>query len=466
MSSRCIRNCWSVDLERLKRQISICTGLKMIGSRAQSFEVGFAEFVRKNPDIASRDWTEDGLIEALAQHMVVPETYFFREKAAVEGLLTQIKSQNQFANKPLRAWSAGCSTGEEAYSLAILTKEFALTSNFQIVGTDISQEAISVASKATYGSWSLRALSVKEHNKYFSRNGEDQYVLKPEYIEGNVTFVRENLLGASTAIALYDLILCRNVLIYFDKEGIAEAARKLFEALKEGGYLLTSASDPPLDKYAPFTVQNTSFGQIYTRAQCPQSTKMSDIRQPLMSSARAGRHSETPTRADTPDEKTGTKSKDAARQAYGSGDWNKVNSLLEEDLDASSLSLRVRSLINSKKLNEACKLALDECDKDPQNKVAHTLLALVFLSARQITKAIECAKQAIRIDQDFAFAHFALGIAYYCGADYKHAQEAFGNALSAIQGLSDDTVIECAEMRRAEFASDVYRYQNMTQSRR
>ena len=173
----------------------------------------------------------------------------------------------------LRAWSASCASGEEAFSLAILFEREGIADQSQLVATDISRSALAKARQAIFGGWSLRGESPHLALPYLTPVGKDYRL--DEKIRRRVALSHLNLaLNAYPSFASgiwgMDLILCRNVLIYFDRPMVRQVAQRLFRTLAEGGWLITASSDPPLWEDAPFEVVTTEEGVFYRRPGGPE----------------------------------------------------------------------------------------------------------------------------------------------------------------------------------------------------
>lgn len=194
---------------------------------------------------SAKGWLER---EELISHLTVGESYFFRDKGQFEVLRNIIMPElvaRGKATRTLNIWSAGCSTGEEPYSLSILLNEMIpdiADWRVQIIGTDIREEFLEKARKAVYREWSFRQVPQDVRDKYFTVNN-GQFKLDPT-VKNMVTFSRRNLLddvfpepaGDSRGI---DLILCRNVFIYYTRKTAAAIAERMAESLRDGGYLIT-----------------------------------------------------------------------------------------------------------------------------------------------------------------------------------------------------------------------------------
>ncbi|MFN3572003.1 MAG: CheR family methyltransferase [Phenylobacterium sp.] len=190
----------------------------------------------------------------LEGEVTVGETYFLRyveQFAALRGtILPEIIARNG-AERRLRIWSAGCATGAEPYSIAILVAELLGERlpdwRVSILGTDINEDALAAARQATFGAWALRSLSAEQKSEWFTPE-ERRWRLKPRY-RSLVRFQHGNLLdllGAEAPLELvdFDLILCRNVLIYFHPDTVTAVVAALASRLNAEGWLLIGHAEP------------------------------------------------------------------------------------------------------------------------------------------------------------------------------------------------------------------------------
>ena len=180
-------------------------------------------------------------LQKLLQHLTVGETYFFRYRAHFEALRQLVGGE--LAGKPLRIWSAGCSTGEEPYSLAMTIME-ALPDwrkrDIRILATDINNRSLQRAREGVYRPWSLRAMEPRYLERYFNRVG-DSYLIRDE-VKQLVEFSHLNL--QTTAFPQpngpfreLDVIFCRNVTIYFTLATTRQIIDKFAATLAPGGHL-------------------------------------------------------------------------------------------------------------------------------------------------------------------------------------------------------------------------------------
>ncbi|HEU4385768.1 MAG TPA: protein-glutamate O-methyltransferase CheR [Anaeromyxobacteraceae bacterium] len=172
-------------------------------------------------------------IEALVEHSVVGETYFYRHPEQFAALQRHLFAQPG----PIRAWCAGCATGEEPYSLAMALLEAGRDgAGDRILATDVSGRALERARRGRYGHWSLRRLPAELLARHFQGDGAEDRALPPR-IRDMVAFGRQNLVTDPPPAGPFDLVLCRNVLIYFAPKAAAEVLRRLVAAVRRGGFL-------------------------------------------------------------------------------------------------------------------------------------------------------------------------------------------------------------------------------------
>lgn len=187
-------------------------------------------------------------LQELYNVLTVNETYFFREKEHLDAIVDNIIPEmlKERPNRIIKILSAGCSTGEEPYTLSILLKEKNSTiKNIAITGIDISQKALDMAQSGTYRKISLtfRAISKPDINKYFDIKDEN-YKLKNEF-KSIVTFKQTNFFDKTNKIMneKFDIILCRNVMIYFNNSYKEELINTFYNNLSDDGYLVLSNTE-------------------------------------------------------------------------------------------------------------------------------------------------------------------------------------------------------------------------------
>jgi chemotaxis protein methyltransferase CheR len=210
-------------------------------------------------------------INALLDVITTNETYFFREKNQLDAFKEEILpelARRKASQKHLRIWSAGCSTGEEPYTLAIMIKESSLFEGWtlDIIGTDISQQVLKTARKAVYSQSSFRATDPSYMLRYFNRTDDGKYGLD-ESIRSMVHFGHHNLLDEKMMglIGDCDLIICRNVIIYFDAGAKAKVVGAFHRKLLPDGYLLLGHSESLMNITTAFKLKHLTKVMVYQK---------------------------------------------------------------------------------------------------------------------------------------------------------------------------------------------------------
>jgi chemotaxis protein methyltransferase CheR len=347
--------------------------------------------------------------ELIAQ-MTVGETYFFRDKEHFEFLTARVLPElfqlRGDGYRP-RVWSAGCASGEEAYSLAMALAESGHLEGAFVLGTDLNRTALARARAARYTKWSLRGLDPRLLEKYFQRSGAGVQLIAE--LRPRVTFQELNLAGVgypspATSTFSMDLILCRNVLIYLGAETIERVSRRLFDSLSPGGYLITGPSDPLLTA-AGFEILTVPAGIAYRR--------------PFAGVAAVSRAPEPAQLAAQP--------KPRPRPSERAANEPTLEARTLPD-DAQQALARVRARSNSASVQVAepeCRAALL---RYPLCAELHYLHAALLLDLNQKKAARDALRHAIYLEPSLAIAHFTLGSVLAGLKDGVGAERAYRNA--------------------------------------
>ncbi|MCZ7610082.1 MAG: protein-glutamate O-methyltransferase CheR [Ignavibacterium sp.] len=210
----------------------------------KSFEQYF-DFVKTNPSGASE-------IKYLYEAITINETFFFRNQPQLDALVSTvlpeiIASKEKLGREKIRIWSAACSSGEEAYSVAMMIQDIIKPKypsvEFEIVGTDISNSVVDTARRGSYKEYSVRNTPVYYLKKYFKTNGTS-FELDPK-IKSMASFKLLNLYDdiSMRTMINFDIIFCANVLIYFDQASKIKVINHLYNSLYKDGYLFIGYSE-------------------------------------------------------------------------------------------------------------------------------------------------------------------------------------------------------------------------------
>ena len=187
-------------------------------------------------------------ITAMLNKLTTNHTFFMREPAHFEFLKNTILPYHEKNNKSkiIKIWSAGCSSGEEAFTTIMYIMEYfgmqKSAWNFRIYATDISLKSMEAAKSGVYNDEALKDIPPAWRQKYFQKIGDQRYELSPE-VRAQVDFKRFNLMDPFPQNQPYDLIFCRNVMIYFDQPTKNQLVNKFYDVIKPGGYLFIGHSE-------------------------------------------------------------------------------------------------------------------------------------------------------------------------------------------------------------------------------
>jgi chemotaxis protein methyltransferase CheR len=222
----------------------------------------------------------DHEIEHLVNAFTVNETYFYREEHQLRCMTSDLLDRilrGKRPEEPIRIWSIPCSSGEEPYSIAVWLMENwsqVDSHNIEIVGSDIDTRALRMAADGIYGERALMRLSQDVIARYFQPSGSGEYQIDPG-LRNSIQFTRANLVDGQDMARYrgFDLIFCRNVLIYFDDASRRMAAENLYDCLRPGGYICLGHSET-MSRISPlFRVCRFSDAIVYQRPEANDGAK-------------------------------------------------------------------------------------------------------------------------------------------------------------------------------------------------
>ena len=371
--------------------------------------------------------------EYLIGGITVGESYFFRDESQMAFLRDVyfpqlITSRRQEGNLSLRVWSAGCSAGQELYSITIMLHEMLPDiSDWQLhlLGTDINTDALTLAIKARYSEWSMRALNNWQKQRYFKRVRE-HYELD-RTIRDSARFAYLNLSDDSYPSILnethaLDLILCRNVLIYLQRPVIDSIVEKMRNCLCNDGIIMLGATDTFTITVPELTLYNHDFIHYYRKAAADSSLI------PLQHDPVADKASTDTGLPDTPSHVKSAKPQPAAAadnipeqpfdiasaiELIRQQQWQElVNKTTLIDITTNSLLLqfRAKALANLGQLEEAAECCVQSLTIDSTDKHSYFIYGLVLLELDQISEAEQAFNRTLYLDRFFVEAYYQLGM--------------------------------------------------------
>ena len=400
----------------------------------------------------------DDLLQKLLNRLTVGETYFFRIQPhfdALRGFILPQLMKARAETKRLKIWSAGCATGEEPYSVAMLLLEMAPPAvgwEFTILGTDINTEFVAAARRGFYREWSFRKVEDYWRQKYFRPEG-DGYVLA-EDVRRLVRFERANLLNIAECVRAagaeaFDLILCRNVTIYFDENALARASRGIVSRLADGGWYLAGHAEPLL---AQDGLDLVSFpGAIVYRRRGADEVAPPPKRRLRPAADRTGRRPAPPRAAAAPAAPTAPTDDD------GGDDLERVDRLIARGDDEAALKECKRlaaggiradvewrmgqALGNLGRYDDALVCCRRAAAADPVSPYPYYIAALIHEELGENDLAFENLRRSLFVDKEFILGHFSMANYYRWRRDDGRAAKAYGNVLKLLEGRPADEEI-------------------------
>jgi chemotaxis protein methyltransferase CheR len=459
---------FSLSKNKIK-ELKTFTSELMALSSCENFDQFHALLYSSSPEA-------DLVLNRLTSFLTTGETYFFRIESHFrvikEVLIPEIVKRHRNDRK-IRIWSAGCSTGEEPYSLAIMLAESLpelADWEISILATDINREALNKTQEGLYGRWSFRGVPMDVIKRNFTHKG-DKYLIKKKF-KDMITFKYLNLVedgypSLATNTAEIDLILCRNVSIYFSPEVITRVVSKLYKSLVEGGYLLVGPAECSADVYRNFVTRVFPDVIVYQKRAQKQPLQIPTITTaPLLPLIQLRKESQVavrslpaPARPDQqpkesyPEQRGGVEKKETrifgeAIQLFEKGEYShsieKFMEVLKINPDNSrAYFLLGRISTQQGDIADAIHCLGKSLEKDPLLLEAYYLLALLRLEDDNVQEAVTLLKKAIYINQKFVLAYYHLGIIYKKQGKTALAIKMFANVKELLTGCNPhDNIIE------------------------
>ncbi len=386
--------------------------------------------------------------------LTVNETYFFREPAQltllVEGLIPRLMT-GRAAGQPIRILSAGCSTGEEPYSIAIALKEKFGDSVGHLVSIcagDIDHRALTTARRGEYGEFSFRALSPNLRDRHFVSTEPRRYVLH-EGVRSLVEFHHLNLLSPvyPKAIRGFDIVFFRNVSIYFDVDTRRAILANLRAAMTETGILVLGASETLANDLGVFHLVEEGGGFYFAKTPSPPEPRPAPKRPvparlpPAPPRMEVARSAAAPVPRRSPPTVDWAAAVDSVRHLLRRKKHQEALEVVQampaaSPADVRSWLLESHVRLQMRQFAEAAALATRAVDHDPWSVDALMLLALVAKWQGDEAAAIDRLKAIVYSKPDCWSAHYTLGTLLQ-GGDPAKARRAYATALRQVVANPD-----------------------------
>jgi len=375
----------------------------------------------------------------LASSLTVGETYFFRDRLCFDALEQQIlpaliadrRSAGIFR---LRFWSAGCATGPEPYSLAILLNQLLpdrAAWTVTILATDINPVALDLAQRGLYGEWALRETPQWIVDRYFHRRGKDIFELNPA-IQQMVTFAPLNLAkhdfpSLMTNTSAMDLIVCRNVLMYFTSDVQRAVVTRLRDSLVTGGWLIVAPAEASTELFRPLVPVNLPGVIFYSKARnafmeslpsLHPETVVPELQRPMGSTDEPDNSCFDQSPARVPVEETFQRRSGRAMNLQS-----------------------VRVLADQGHLEQARRLCETVLARDRLNPDVSLLHAAICQEQGDIRGAIKAVRQTIYLAPESAAAHFMLGCLLLRQGDRQRGRRSLEAVETLLRSAAPDETV-------------------------
>jgi chemotaxis protein methyltransferase CheR len=422
--------------------------------------------------------------------ITIGETYFFRNKAQFDVLMKyvlpeMIQRKKDSQDKCIRVWSAGCSGGDEAYSIAIAIMEVVPSYgewNISILGTDINRKGLACAKEAIYSEKSIAYLPKEYLDKYFKVRGST-YVLEP-HVRELVQFEYHNLVKdpfIHETMQNTDIIFCRNVIIYFGSEITQRTIENFYNSLAQDGYLFLGHAETLWQVTNKFErvefpqtfIYKKRLGQIREDALKPfmaipeitfedlPSIKETGMTKPIFTQALRSRLWEKPElfeQAKQPPDVT-----EKVKLAYDGATLclkeikdqtvlSSSNDIIPQDKNQISTYLTQATILaNEAKYKEAADILAKIIEVDNLSVEAYYLLGVLSYKTSNLKEAETQFKKVIYVDPDSVLAYFNLGNMYLYQRKFKEAAREFRNAIRLLEKRPKDEQVRFCEDFTVEF---------------
>jgi chemotaxis protein methyltransferase CheR len=385
--------------------------------------------------------------DVLVSHLTVGETYFFRDRKLFRVLeqyaLPELIGMRRETGKSLRIWSAGCCTGEEPYSAAILLCKLLPDIehwNASVLATDINRQFLRVAAEGQYGLWSFRDDPIDA--AFFRPVRKSRYEIR-RTAKSLVTFSYLNLMKDVYPALVngtngLDIIFCRNVLMYFKPDCARKVIRRLYASLADGGWLIVSPSEMSHDLFHPLSAVQIDGALLYRKARPEAKAGVDPMHRagilrrgahPVESASSSRLNPDAPTpapahrrtreaglaaRGTRTMEPVAVSTYERAYALYVTGEYDGAYELLCETLTEnrgstpSTFQLLVRICANQAKLDEALEWCGMAIESDRLNPAIYYLQAAISRELGQLDLARIALRQVLYLDHRFVVAHIAL----------------------------------------------------------
>ncbi len=417
-------------------------------------------------------------IETLACNLTVGETYFLREKRTLDVIEKRIFPSliraRERTDRRIRIWSAGCCTGEEPFTLAILLDQMIpdiQNWNISILATDINPTFLVKATRGIYREWSFRGTPQWLRDRFFIKHSDEEWEILP-HLKKMVRFTYLNLVEDVYPTVFndtnaMDLVFCRNVMMYFHPMQMQRTVDRFHRTLVEDGWLIVGASESSNVYFSQFKSQYYPGAICYQKKQhrdkeesisrmmwadAVDTISQSSTSQPIAPSLpEKGIEKDIPCDPDDvqSDQSEIISDDDLLNQAeilYQKGFYTETEEIVKKILakntkDVRAMTLMAKVLANKGMLSDALVWCRKAITVDKLNPQFHHLCASILEEQGAVDEAVQALRHALYLDSDFVLAHFMMGNLLRHKGRLGDAEKCYHNALSLLDSYDHEEVL-------------------------
>jgi chemotaxis protein methyltransferase CheR len=378
--------------------------------------------------------------DALVEGLTIGETSFFRHQEVFDAMrdrvIPELIDRNQ-KQRRLRIWSAGCAIGAEPYSLSILLQQQfdARLADWEvtILGTDINREFLAQAQRGEFSDWAFRAVGDDVKLGCCARSGQ-AWRIKDEYRRG-VQFQYHNLVqnrfpSLIDSLSAFDLVLCRNAMIYFEPAITCRLVRQFYDCLVDGGWFIVGPTEPSVELFRAFQTVNSPGAVLYRKSSRASASSVSPLPVPVdqariaFKQRRAAEGDRAPAVAES---QTVRKARRPRARHAGRTSGDSVSEVLAQ----------VRQMLNAGSFEAAAERCRRLAVSERLNAAVHFYHALAVEQQGHQAEVEPALRRAIYLDRDFVLAHYHLGLVLERARDRHAAGRSFRNVLALLDRRDD-----------------------------
>jgi chemotaxis protein methyltransferase CheR len=433
------------EFDALRTLLSKAAGLVFDQARRDSMAYSVAERLRCTgvPSVRAYLGRLDDPTErqALLDEVTIQETHFFRNPPQIRALRQSvlpelIREAETRGIRRLRVWSAGCSTGEEPYTIAMLLRELIPAKagwDVKVLATDVSQRALAAARVGRYGARAVQMADPEDLSRWFLLNAEHAAYEVREEVRELVEFRHHNLVTDPIPAQPgdFDLVLCRNVTIYFGRETTRDLVGRFHTSLREGGYLFLGHSETLWQVSEEFRLVALGAGDSAAFVYRQQPPDRQPDRRTVLPDRRT---------SDDGPPLLGPERRLGSRRGPRPVEERRRSRLVTQPAPTRDLGGEARTALAEGRYDDAARLATEAALQNPMDARAHYLRGAALADLGRDTEALVALRKAVYLSPEDGFAHFQLASALGRLGDVPAARREYAAAAETLGRRPEDAL--------------------------